>query len=1150
MPQRHPPSTLPQGLRRAFTGFSYKPPYPALYGQRVRQEVGIDGWQLVMPLGEEPEGLLLDRIEVMIRTSARSIYDVGGESGNVYFELGISLGLRQPVALTSRESPGELPTILRTPWLRPYTSVDECLNTVRDFLGLSNPGPMIDGTRTTPAEAVCVVCSDGRGDAIAAALEQSGRSVTVVTSASISSVAQTVEIADSFATVVAVRPAGVWSPGDLVTAMLTLGAAFGLRRDVVLAAGEGEDFPSDCSQLLVTASTTNTLADLAVAALNLPRPSPPPSGTMRPRIIGGIDRPQKVTIAQALADVGAAALDAEPGYGKTTALTQLADHVVWPTAWITVDADWSMVQLLERLVASVGEYAPAFAWTALVALRERRNEPATVGSGIVEELPSPAVIAQLVADDAERSGEVEDVLLILDDVHHASREGGQLLAHLIDLRPRWLRLLVSGRGLPLPITELSRTARLRTWTADDLSFSKEETGAYLREGGREADDQRSELLHQRTMGWPAALAVIRAWLDTHPGATTDQLRSMARGDRQNVYQIFATGYFTDLDATVKGDLLLASLPLRLDAKVAERLYGQGGGLRLRELSDGPYFITEEAAGTFRLHSLFRQFLGQRWVEERGSTSLFESKSALATWYLESNETANAFEVACEASDWDVAVASIEPSIRGLANRGDAYLVLDILHRLPEERIRRSRPLWESWVRALSQVGDHRAMTEAVALAAAPTGNIVDNELAVMLVAELRYEQSEISDDEIASVFAAAAEQFGSDRPQLALQARLRALQTRTVHSTDPDDWSRFLGEAEDIATAARAASMPLVAALALAQAGDLAGRIFQTRFVSDLTALRIAEGLGMTPQLKVRLAKAQDLLAMGTKSTELYQQAMALAKGSKDELGLAQVQLSFARFTTFHVMGVVLREGSIDEGLRNFGAHGSSLALSAATAFERYGAVRNVTICLNAAAESAAAVGDHDRRDDLSRRAEQVASKYGYQDLVATARRIRSRPTPLEFYNDASQPEPFHNMDPERLQSVIDEVIASVELSPADRELVRAVLRAMSGHEVYLDLQRENVCRYLGLLQDLRGPKIGPFEAEPPRWGAICRMRGIEGVAHHRNASALLRQFVAGVCPGCPYRSPATESAHYSHGDDEIYQPMLNRLASEDPTIE
>src|SRR5436305_7895862 len=94
-----------------FVGFWYRDPYLSRYGVAVREAVPGEGWVALMPLGAEPGGLMLDRIAAMIRGSRRAVYEVGVENGNIWFELGISLGLRQPTALASDRDPLELPDI-------------------------------------------------------------------------------------------------------------------------------------------------------------------------------------------------------------------------------------------------------------------------------------------------------------------------------------------------------------------------------------------------------------------------------------------------------------------------------------------------------------------------------------------------------------------------------------------------------------------------------------------------------------------------------------------------------------------------------------------------------------------------------------------------------------------------------------------------------------------------------------------------------------------------------------------------------------------------------------------------------------------------------------------------------------------------------
>jgi hypothetical protein len=491
-----------------FFGFWYRNPYRTRYGDTVRNAVSREGWEGVMPLGAEPGGLMLDRIAAMIRSSRRAVYEVGAENGNVWFEIGISLGMRQPVALTSDRDPVELPDILRTPWLMWYASDEACIDGVLGFLRIPDAQPMVAASTIVGDPASVAVIGEGeRAAAIAARLSELGHRPVTIAPPTLRSLAEAVEVADAFGAVVAVRPDGkTWSGSDSIGTLVVLGAAFALSRGVVLAAYDEEFVPSDCIQMTVRGSTTADLATNVAAALNRPRPAPAPTGTMRPRISGAIDRPQKTAIGRALTEVRAAALDAAPGYGKTTLLAQVADMLIGPTAWITFEADWSLSEVVERLVATVGQHAPAFGWNALVAIRQATRGPGTSPTG--PERLHPNAIAQLIAEDAAQSPHLTSMLLVVDDVHKASEEAGQLLASMIELAPPWLGIVVAGRGLSPELNRLIARGLVPSWGAEDLRFSKEETTAYLRSGRRAADDERIELLHERTAGWQAALAVI------------------------------------------------------------------------------------------------------------------------------------------------------------------------------------------------------------------------------------------------------------------------------------------------------------------------------------------------------------------------------------------------------------------------------------------------------------------------------------------------------------------------------------------------------------------------------------------------------------------------------------------------------------------
>src|SRR5207253_2608884 len=132
-----------------------------------------------------------------------------------------------------------------------------------------------------------------------------------------------------------------------------------------------------------------------------------------------------------------------------------------------------------------------------------------------------------------------------------------------------------------------------------------------------------------------------------------------------------------LPLQVREDLLKAALPPALGLPEAELLFGQRGGVRARELAEGPYFLGQDESGDYRFHSLFREFLLRRWAEEKGHQSLEGEQARLANWYLQRDQVVPAYDLACAAKDWKTAETAITPFLRALGNAGEGVLLQEV-----------------------------------------------------------------------------------------------------------------------------------------------------------------------------------------------------------------------------------------------------------------------------------------------------------------------------------------------------------------------------------------------------------------------------------------------------------------------------------------
>lgn len=388
-------------LPRVFVGFPYSEPYRARYASVAAAAIRASGWDPTMPLGEVPGGILIARIAAMIAASDRAVYEVGAENGNVWFEMGISVAIRQPTALMTDRDPAELPGILRSAWLRHYRDNEACLADIRGFLALADPAPHAPASLGSGDTALVTVVGTGdRTRALVDALRAAEHEVVSRPPSAIRSLSEAVEMAESSGALIGVRPdATAWDGDDATATLTTLGAAFGLRREVIAAAGPAEPVPSDCEQLVVRGAGDSDLAAGVLALLGRNSPALPPSGTVRPRIFATLPRPLRTSVSDALRNDGRALISGEPGYGKTTLLSQVADGLECPVAWVSTEANWTTGELLERIVVAVGQHAPRFGWEAWAAVIQSRQVAEQVGGrGIASTRSAPGPARRTVGE--------------------------------------------------------------------------------------------------------------------------------------------------------------------------------------------------------------------------------------------------------------------------------------------------------------------------------------------------------------------------------------------------------------------------------------------------------------------------------------------------------------------------------------------------------------------------------------------------------------------------------------------------------------------------------------------------------------------------------------------------------------------------------
>src|SRR5215472_6727938 len=190
---------------------------------------------------------------------------------------------------------------------------------------------------------------------------------------------------------------------------------------------------------------------------------------------------------------------APAGFGKTTLLSQWAEHDGKPFAWVSVEEPDNDPKVLLTYIAEALDAVEPLSGRVFDALASPGNS--VLGSAVPRlasafaSMTSPAILA-------------------LDDVHVLhNRECRAALSALADQVPAGSRLVLASRGRP-PV----RTARLQAEDKlfeigpGDLALTAEEAAALVREAGVTLDESEMTELHRRTEGWPAALYLAALYL--------------------------------------------------------------------------------------------------------------------------------------------------------------------------------------------------------------------------------------------------------------------------------------------------------------------------------------------------------------------------------------------------------------------------------------------------------------------------------------------------------------------------------------------------------------------------------------------------------------------------------------------------------------
>lgn len=316
-------------------------------------------------------------------------------------------------------------------------------------------------------------------------------------------------------------------------------------------------------------------------------------------------RPEVTARLREAFDYRVTIVQAGAGYGKTTALAELAANT-GAVCWYTIgENDRDPVTFLTYLTAACGPVLPQGAPEALAALHARpadRTAWTQALDGLLNTLagaiPRPT-------------------LLILDDYHFvtASAEIRALTERLITYAPPWLSLLIATR-YPIVSGELVRwraRGEVLELHREALAFTRDEIAALFTEVfGMLLSAADVDLLSHQTEGWPIALQLV--WQGLRGGQARSVAELLANGPASLAALFdFLASDVLDRQPPEIAAFLRATAPLRVLTAAACDAVRQADDSAelLAQVRDRDLFVVELGTDHYRYHHLFHDFLRQQ-----------------------------------------------------------------------------------------------------------------------------------------------------------------------------------------------------------------------------------------------------------------------------------------------------------------------------------------------------------------------------------------------------------------------------------------------------------------------------------------------------------------------------------------------------------
>jgi len=402
-----------------------------------------------------------------------------------------------------------------------------------------------------------------------------------------------------------------------------------------------------------------------------------------PRSARTIARPRVNLVLKSALEYRLTILQAEAGYGKSTALAELAqdlDTVIW---YQVNDEDNDPLVFLLQLC-----YALQHAFPGILNLPIPYLD---AWDGTQGRLPWREILGQMI--NALADSPLPATLFVLDDAHLIT-ENGELpliIDRLIGLAPVKFHILLSGRPtITLPtLTRWRAQGEALILDQSVLSFTKDEIASLFGSlYGLDLTNEELDSLLIYTEGWAIGLQLIWQSIRSQSPFTLEFPLRWKADSLEALFEMLANEVFERQPADVREFLLVTATLRELRPEVCDALrlatgYPTGdSNAMLAYLRRQDLFVVENAEGVLRYHHIFHNFLRQQSPPEKRN----QWHRKAADHFLSIKNPEGAIYHLIEAQAWDDVADLLDTYAPTLLSMGRLDTLTAYIDALPTLRL--------------------------------------------------------------------------------------------------------------------------------------------------------------------------------------------------------------------------------------------------------------------------------------------------------------------------------------------------------------------------------------------------------------------------------------------------------------------------------